>query len=71
MQCSPVLKWLSFFTLLVWSLKFITVPTYAVSRASDFQLKASPFNAEVMFERCLSQLRVRGDFTVFFFGGGA
>jgi len=66
-QCSPVPKWLSH---LVWSLKFVTVPTCAVSRASDFQLKPSPFNAEVMFGRCLSQLRLRGDFPVFFFGGG-
>ena len=74
MQCAvfatpEVVK--SFCTLLLWSLKFITVPTYAVSRASDVQLKPSPFNAEVMFGRCLSQLRLRGDFPVFFWGWGA
>jgi hypothetical protein len=67
-QCLPVLKWLSFCTLLVWNLKFITVPTYAMSRASDAQLKPSPFNAEVMFGRSLSQLRLRGNSPVFFFG---
>ena len=55
-------------TVLVWSLKYVTVPTFAVSRASDFQFKPSPFNAEVMFGRCLSQLRLRADIPVFFLG---
>jgi hypothetical protein len=60
----------SFCTLLVWTLKFITVPTYAVSRASDVQFKPSA----LILKLCLDAVCLSFGYVVisqsFFWGGG-